>query len=844
MQSSAIYNYTKVYRVPSDHKQYQAMNTLAGKNYFLCPIPLSGILQLSIDNHQYRIIDQHISIYAEHQDNKPGLEAYHLTIRLVQAASEFIIHCYFDSKGIPSHHGTITMKQNHNHIQLSDIAQKYLQDYSIQTTGLIQMLNRSLMEKQCALQQAIEIKQLQVDELSKNFMHHLKPYAKALGDLIDLIKEFNFITNDSMQGELSLLVRTLSICEQSQIHSKTHAKKSKHKKNTKLKEAFTGKEIITSAPEEKKGETLESINKKLVSLKDGNLSSLQEQQRLQTIKLELIPAMDIENILRTIQQLHNLNNKIREHLFKLALQGDIEAANAIVAKKYFVSYNFYYSVVFHGQEKIFDILIAKCPISFVLLNSLLAFTTDNIPRSLLQVAYIKKHESLFRKLLLTYRCNPNLILFSGDRLIHQIAKDGAILYAKMMMDAGADINAMTIKADSITVADPRIENKQTAQEYQVETLKKLKENQNPKTTPLMQAAIHSKFDMVEYLVDHKADANLRGRLGLDAIGSHAATKNASLNASILLKLLQAGSSIDSINSLSEFEQFTPLDYRCQFLDEAGVHLLVNQFAADPNVLIIKGQYEGKGVAMTCLGKLISMTRSPETQEVATRILLFLLHQDIQPLVTDSAFNLSLTFLSKYFVSTLGEEEKAKQKAIFMTAWENHEYDTYYEHVQIVFSSYPSKLYQAFATNKIKLTLIKAAEEKLLKKEFQHCIHACQAVLSAKFTIEQYNERLWAAYYRAHLGLGDDENACKALEHYLRILTSKSVQVLAPHYKAEINKKIADASVELAEIHHRLLNRTASQIRVMHPAHLFYSKKLPEKTPSSKINTFFDLSANI
>lgn len=834
MLSSSIYNYTQIYLAPKEKKQYQAKTTVTGRDYFLYTLPLSTP-HLSIDDNAYRVIDQHLSIHKKHQDNTPGLEAYHLTIRVVRNGTEFIIHCYFDSNG---NFTGVTMKQGDTSIELSPNTKKTLQDYAIQSSGHITTLNMSLIQKQSELLGAIANKQQQAEKLSEDPMGNIKPYIAALRELINLIKEFNFITNNSKVKQQNILEEILSACEQKQDAIKNLATKKSKRKNTKPKKdasPVTEKEAPTPKEQEEKKaeiETLETINPKLASLKDKNdLASLLERQRLLNIKLKIIPKADFNNTLAIMQELYKLADQIPERTFELALQGSIEAAHEIIANNYFISFIFYFNLIHHEQEKVFDILFNASLYKNFLVN-MQALMPDhyNMPVDMLTIAYHKRNESLFTKLLFTYHCDYDLMDFSGRHLLHEIAVNGDTHYAEKMLVRGANINIMVKKVGEVTwVLQPSAplsvsEKKHFQKTLKEETPKQQKAAQAPIVTPLMEAAYHSQDKMVRWLIEHKADVSLRGAHGVDAIGYPAATKGRPLHAPTLLALLEGGASIDSINSISDIEQANPLHYRCQWLDEESVKLLVNQFAADPNILVKKRISDTEATLVNCLTEVTRKATNPATQEEAKSILFFLLHQDIRPL---GAHSLSSSFKVLQLLSsshnTASPEQILKRHSADI-ALTYHAYDAYCHISQELISTNPSEIAQAILRNIMKLDLIKAAEENLAGKHYQLCINACQAILRAKFTIEQYNERLWGTYYQAYLGLGDDENACKALEHYLRILTQKSAQVLSPKYKAEVNKKIAIANTQLAEIHEKLLvNKAKSPVSVMHPGHLFHSK---------------------
>lgn len=850
MRSTAVYNYIRVYLAPKDQKQYQAMTTQAGKDYYLCPVALPSNRQISIDTHSYQVVDQHVSFYAD-----PSVGAYHLTTRVAQDGHEFIIHCYFDSKGNPDPHNTITMKADTipvaTHVQLTTDAQKMLRNYSVQHAELIQTVNRDLVNKQDQLEAAINNKQQRVDELSEiKKTSQLKPYIDELCKLIKLIQEFNFITNYSMKGDLNLLRKRLAVCEDMLASTptpelkKTADKKLKKSapKQTEPVETFqkeksrTEEESGTEEKSEIPTVTLESIKEKLAELKAINLTTLQEQQKLLKIKLKLIHKKNHALIIETYNKLDKVAAQIRKTLFDQATKGDIEAANTIIKNKYFISRRIYFLLVYHGQEQVFDMFMERCSQANAFINAVSNIADP--PLCLLEVAHLQKHESLFRKLLFVYHCNPNQVTFSGKRLLHIVAENGSVAYAKILLEAGANVNEESVAGEITTYSindQPfkTIPKSTSAKDFHEikNILAKLKEMQVPICTPLLNAIINSKKEMVELLVAHNADVmNLRSELGADAITIHAANKFAPLDAMILLTLVKAGGSIDSRWNY-ELGQFTPLYFKCHHLEEQDIRLLINQFAADPNILLTKINKETNEKSFSsCLLTLLDGFLDTETLAKATNIILFLLDQDIRPLIAHT-LEQCLTHARKILpiITTFSTDDLDNHKKIAQDALKNHEYDVFLHHSEVVRSAHFAPIYTAILKNKMKLDLVKAAEENLGNRDYQHCVAACETALSAKFNIQQYNERLWAAYSKAQMHLGNNEQACKALEHYLKILTQKESQTLSPKYKAELHRKMADASTQLAEVHEKLLIQTASQVHVMHPARLF------KPSPSQKMS---------
>ena len=856
MRSNTIFNYIQVYLAPGDSKQYQEKTTVdrttsrgdlikGGKPYFFCTY-LRSMTHLSIENSQYHIREQHLSIYAEYQDDILGLEAYHLTVNLTQGSRKFIFHCYYDQ------HGNITdvmMKEGDVVIVLNEVAKRQLKTYGLQAVGRIQELNQSLLNKTNELLAAIEGQEKHAEELSrnKNLKNNLKPFVAALCKLIDLVKELNFITNQSQAKTLSILETMVSASKVKLLSGKRQKNPSAVPKNKIPAVIAPEKKDPPLKPievKEKKAETetLETVNKKLALLKGGDLATLQEQQRLLEIKLKLIPSSNFENMIAINQNLKRLIVQIDQARLNLALNGNIEAANTMVANNYPVPLYFYIDLITNQQEEVFDILFKACPYSISLRMGRLTVDTSSYQKrkDLLTAAYSIRSEKLFNKLLFTYHCDPDMLDMSGVSLLYIVAAQGEISYAKMLLDAEAHLN-ITTKAPTKLKAE-FLMNPSIAKKQQQEANKQAQGKFEAKMaairgktidwTPLMAAACGSQDKMVNFLVERKADVNVRGEDGLDAMGLLASQQDESLHIPSISALLEAGMSIDSVNDFSSGEQSSPLHYRCQWLDEEAVRILVNRFAANPNVLVRKKTSATDRTYMSCLTVVTCKTASPETQEKANRILLFLLDQDIRPMVSYSLtssvvfFRMQSAELNSPIRSNLATEEFLKLNQRGEMALENHEYAEYCDLSLKIVAAYQSNTFRAITKNQLKLSLISAAEEDLNKQAYQHCLNACHVIIHAKFNIEQYNERLWATCYQAHLGLRDDENACTALERYLNILTRKSAQVLSPKYKAEINKKIEKANGLLIEIHQRLLSKkTTLSVR---PAVMSFTAELKEQ----------------
>lgn len=824
MRSSTIYNFIQVYKAPNDSAHYKFKTSQEGKPYYFCPMVPSAT-QLSLGGQQYQVVNQHLSVYSEYNDNVPGMEAYHLTVKLNRNGQEFVAHCYYDISGNP------TVVQSD--VKLTPEDRKQLHNYGQQAVGKISGLNQELLNKENALLADIKKQEEIAEKFDPNQIRELNKYIKELRKLAKLIAELNFITNQSQAGKQKIVEQMLATCEMRLAARQLPAKRKRSEVPNEKLETRESTQPQQPEPKEKKAdeaETLASVNQKLALLLKGkiDLANLQELKRLLELKLKLIPSSDFKAMIAVFRKLQKLCDQIPECMLQLALEGDVKAAENFVANNYRVtSYKNFIDLVNEGREEIFDILSKNSPYAILLKEGSFHFEVDSryFQADLLTLAYENGHKSFFRTLLFTHHVNPDIRDATGRTLIYRAVAEGEMEYAQMLHDAGAELNVKPQKGLGRHLAILDEDNDQSEKKQIMKRVAdQLSQPQQIENISLLiEAARFRRDQMLQWLATLKVDASVRAEHGLDAMGIYLSKKGSPVDPATVLALLKAGMTVDVINKFATGETCNPLHYACQWLDENLVRLLVTRFAADPNVMVKKRfsvrtpnsneQTEMKladsMMLMDCLtslsGKYFEAQRS---QRIAAKILLFLLNQDIRPVIRQSLMSCIKFFENEFHVNTvplyaIPEDELFTRRALAAAAVLSNDYGKFLQIMKEIINTCISPIYKALQLNLLKLDFIQMAEEHLAKKEYQECLDVCYTTFRAQFTTEQYNERLWAACYQAHLALGDDEMAFKTLRRYLIILKDKARQVSAPKYKSEINKKIETASAQLAEIQQRL-----------------------------------------
>lgn len=809
MRSSAIYNYTKTYKA-SESTSFQHKPARNGRSYFLCPLPKSTA-QMTLGGNAYRVVEPHLSIYDQYDDKKHGIEAYHLTINLKRNSQDFVVHCYYDISG--------NARGVHSDVKLTPEDNKALDHYRQQTVDKIQNLNQELMQRQTAIATAIEEQEKKAEELSQDLKTNIKKYIKEIRKLIKLIEELNLISHNSQADKKKILEQMLRSCEQRLAANKS-TESQKPKETVKSPEAKAADPATPKPePKEKKQEepeTLDSVNKKLLAtLKGNDLATLKERKRLLEIKLKLTPQADFDSIILIYKKLQKLCDDIPKRTLELALAGNVDAAKECVANNYHVRIpKAFLDLVHEGKEEVFDILFPNYYYGIFLTRGSFYYFLDSKYGhvNLLSMAYAMGNINFFRKLAKIHHINPNIVDENGRTLIYLVVSEGEMEYAKILQEAGANLNARPEKPKFLAaLLDP---SDLDEQKQALKNTLAIQAQCNPTdTTLLVEAARFHQDEMLQWLAKFNIDTTFTAEQGLNALGIYLAKKGSTIVPATVLALLEAGMDIDVINQVPAGDTCNPLHYRCQWTDEAAVRLMVSQFAADPNVAVKKRVSSTNLLDLDCLTVLSTkFFDSKESAQQATRIMLFLLNQDIRPLSRKALETCSAIMTANFnardlpFSFNLSLEQQLMRKLAARVAVVSNDYGKYFQIMKEMIDTCQSPIYQAIEMQSLKLDLIEAAVNHLDNHEYQDCLNACHIIFRARFATEQYNETLWETCYQAHLGLGDDENACKALERYLNILTDKSVQVLAPKYKKEIDTKIEKASVLLTEVQLRLLEK--------------------------------------
>jgi ankyrin repeat protein len=379
-------------------------------------------------------------------------------------------------------------------------------------------------------------------------------------------------------------------------------------------------------------------------------------------------------------------------------------------------------------------------------------------------------------------------MIDGMNLIHSIASSGDIYFARVLIEAGVNLNAI-IQSPTMLAAMYQSHVSKPLQERANNALQTLYKNEVPhdSETPLMLAAIYQNEKMVRFLLEQKADPTLCDKYGLDTLGVYIARepkeRDTPLNLRIIMMLLNAGLSINRINTLETKDQGNPLAYCCQGMDLARVTLLVNQFGADPNILLRLQRFFVTPFSKAVIKKDLAVMH-------------YLLNQDIRPLNMSTLKN-ALEILSMI----QGEPNIFINDSYYLNG---KEYFMYVEESSNLLKKYRGSFREAIFTNIVKLNLIRAAEKDLAAKEYHSCLNACFAVQATEFKTEQYDERLWETFYQTYLGLADYKNAYDALQCYINILKKKHEQILEPNFKIQLQGKIEKAAESLRETYQKIL----------------------------------------
>ncbi len=346
----------------------------------------------------------------------------------------------------------------------------------------------------------------------------------------------------------------------------------------------------TSAPEEtliefklNEAEPIPSLEEKLkiinteIKKESSNPTKLYE---LLNKRLDLLPEDSIDELIQTLNQINTNLNVNRKTLIAEAIRGDDKAIQQVIDQGCHLTPHHFFLMISLGNEKFFKKAYEVFPIN---LNILFSNNRKDY-YSFLEIAYRERNFNLF-SYLLQIGANPNVTTFKGTRIIHKIAKDGEIDYAKLLLEfyPQTDISSFSSRIQSTIGISALSKNKIKEYKKTKENIRKYQASLNPQEqlrTPLMEATYHGHEKMVNFLLESKAEPffeskkNEKNIMGLaTSCREFGGTKVKKLNPNIILALIKKGGKIDSLLSEKNFEM-TGLYYACQEGDIEAVKTLV------------------------------------------------------------------------------------------------------------------------------------------------------------------------------------------------------------------------------------------------------------------------------
>lgn len=775
----------------SERSAFQLNTTADGKKYYLIKLKKPSEM-IFLNGAEYRVEEQHISVYEFSDKRHDYLMPYHLTVKLKRLSDgqEAILHCYFDEAGsLPQEEKesstAIVLKQADARVSLTAADFQALKAYAnLQAQPVIHDMVDKLNARKRELFDQIESLEKEQEKVSKELDSRLVLYISNLEKMIRLLQEFNQITCNSFRGKLKLAEKILTFCrakhEKKEVVDWGESDEESKSKPEEKEKTPAPKAVLSEEAQEKEQEDklkLDAIEKKLIELKLEGEESYLEKINLLEQKSKLLAKKNIDQLILVFQELNKAQDSLRCYYFSRARAGDLAAAQKIIKQNYFIPFVFYYELVMNKHSEVFECLYRKHPI---LLDAIVVdlhhskFDSINPSMmgggvSMLVLAYTTNNLALF-KLLLKLGANPNEANLLGYRVIDLIAARGALDYANALLPYKVDLSfSSNVSAKPFYVSSSRNYYMTGFQEEKERKLRGGARITSPKDsarlTPLQTAIESSQGPMVRWLLGQGADINIAGPG--DFLPIHVAVypkKRSSaepdfkqLDPDVILALVERGASIDSLSP----DGASGLFYAVQAGHLDALELLVERFSANPNLdstaMVNPDGAVPKRIWMNPLTKAI--TKAPDYGLDAFD---FLLNQDVQPL-----------------------EEKALQQAFEFSS---------------TYLSGPSKghVIGAIQMNQEKLKLLRRMQSAYEAKDYDFCKIFFRAALNKnKFPQQQYDTALLKLAYQACLRLKEYPEALVALDMYLTLLRKKQAVNLDPKV-AKILKTDIESAVMLRD----------------------------------------------
>ncbi len=728
--------------------------------YFLKPLETSED-KIEFTDQVWSVSEQHLSCFEFYNDKKPYVTAFHFTMTLTHPdeIGSRKIHCHFNSQSI---YKGLSIKEGAEYLKISSVLEAWLKNHAeLSALPTFTTIRDSIEKNTDRLRVQTRKEELYIEKLSRNINKNLELYIRRIETLIPLLQEISDL--GGYEGtKIKIYQRILGLCYQKQKQTKTEIF------TNQMPPSITPTDI---SPEEtlaesklKESEIIPSLEEKLkiineeIKKESSNPTKLYE---LLNKKLDLLPEDGIDELIQTLNQITTNQNVNRETLIEAAMKGDDKAIQQVIDQGVHLTPHHYFWMVSLGNEEFFKKAYERFQINLNIL-----FSDDNGKNyySYLETAYRKRNFSLF-SYLLQIGANPNVTTYDGTRLIHKIANDGEIEYAKNLLEScpQTDISSFSGNNQSTIGISTRSKNKireykktkENIQKYQVDLIEK-----KEFYTPLMRAIYHGHERMVYFLLESKAEPFFESKKSEINIMELATScrgfggkKVKKINPNIILSLIKKGGKVDTLLSTKGCEM-TGLYFACQEGDINTVITLVECFSADTNFQPFK---ENESSFLSGLGYnplIVVLTKWNDLKYLS--IAEFLLDQDFVP-IKKSTLNKILEFKTK-----LGLSPKAVRN------------------IEI---------------NREKVNLLIAANQAYNKMDYKTAIDSAREGLflkTDKYKTEQHNECLSKVLYLSYRALQDFPNALLICEMYMSFLKNKLEKNLDPNIHINLQTSLTKA----------------------------------------------------
>lgn len=596
MKPSPIFNL--INKTPANFPGMQLAEDKNNKPYWFKTID-SSVSSIELESKEpWTITEQHVTVYKEYDDNYNYITAYHVTLQLsnLQTEQSLLARCYFDINNV---YRATLIKQEEQRYELPasrfNIINAKLRNYvEIYGAGIFSELNKELQKKQKEIAMAIQAEETIVEKLSENIEKYLDSYISSIERLLLLLRELDSL-GERQSSKIKIYQHVLQVCK-----NKQQQEQKKHQEIEKIPklelsrlsiedeaDISSDEKLPATQPKvnlQDKRKKLKIINQKIseTEAKGENIYSLLNN------KLNLLTEEDLDEIIATVRKINIKREPTQAELNTKILLGDENALDVLVEHGLGLKPRCYPILIARSYQQLFKKAYEYAPIS---LNMLYTFGGEAM--TFLRMAYKFKHFNLFRYLL-EICANPNVSDERGARIIHYIVSEGAVEYAKCLVELCpyVDLNSLPNPHDfnsevGIIKLNPKdfVKFKQKAL-VNIIGNNLVAKNEQTDWTPIRIAVREGHEEMVKLLLEAKVDPLLDMKYAKDSqdiilVALEGTTTDRLIKPGILEALINKGCDINL--PLDSKTQKNHLVLACELGNFSLIQRLVQGYNADINV---------------------------------------------------------------------------------------------------------------------------------------------------------------------------------------------------------------------------------------------------------------------